>query len=58
MHMHPEDFLAAPDLLSRLEQVLEFVSARTAEGELQVITMGELSSLLDQRKLTLGGRRR
>lgn len=43
---HPEDLIVNPTLINKLEEVLKFVAKNRDENKLEVITMGELSSLL------------
>lgn len=49
MFMHPEDFVIDASLLGKLEQVLEFVSQKKDEKNIEVITMRDLAFILNKK---------
>jgi len=46
--LHPHSLLAQPSLAGHLDQFLKLVSKRREQGKIQVMTMGELASHLNQ----------
>ena len=48
--LHPQDLLLDPNLASKLDTFLAFVTEKRERGELEVMTMGELATVLTKKR--------